>query len=124
LIRREFIALLGSTAASWPLGAWAQQKERVWRVAHVSPTGGTIISRKWANEFEQRLTELGHVIGRDIVLTTRAPEPKAAEQVIAELLPETDLVVIWTTYGSLIAKKLAHTSPSCSWLWPPRLKLV
>src|SRR5262245_14402580 len=54
---------------------------------------------------------VGYVIGREIVLTTRFTEPKEAEHVIAELLQETDLLVIWTTYGSLIAKKLAPTIP-------------
>jgi hypothetical protein len=30
--RREFIALVGGTAA-WPVGAWAQQGERVRQIA-------------------------------------------------------------------------------------------
>jgi hypothetical protein len=38
MTRRELIALLGTTAVSWPVGASAQQAERVRRVGVLMPT--------------------------------------------------------------------------------------
>jgi putative ABC transport system substrate-binding protein len=70
--RRDLIALLGSTAAAWPLGARAQQPERVRRIgvltplAEVDPEGQVRISA-----FLKALQQLGWTDGSDLRIDYR-----------------------------------------------------
>ena len=65
--RREFITLVGSMAAAWPLAAWAQQPERMRRigvlmnVAAEHPEGRPAIAA-----FQQALQQLGWTDGRKL----------------------------------------------------------
>jgi putative ABC transport system substrate-binding protein len=63
--RREFIALLGSAAAAWPLTARAQVPPRLLRVGVPSTTPRTIY---YLVAFEQRLHELGYVEGQNLAV--------------------------------------------------------
>jgi putative tryptophan/tyrosine transport system substrate-binding protein len=70
--RRDLIALLGSTAATWPLGARAQQPERVRRIgvlmtpAEDDPEGQTRM-----RAFAQGLQQLGWIDGGNVRIDTR-----------------------------------------------------
>jgi putative ABC transport system substrate-binding protein len=69
--RREFITLLGGTAATWPLGAGAQQPAgRVYRVGYLA-----IASREQTlhniRAFEEGLRSLGYRIGENAVIEYR-----------------------------------------------------
>jgi putative tryptophan/tyrosine transport system substrate-binding protein len=69
--RREFITLIGG-AAAWPLGAVAQQGERVRRIGVLSnpgPDDAEMQTRTAA--FEQTLKELGWSPGRDLQIDYR-----------------------------------------------------
>ena len=69
--RRDFIALIGSAAASWPLPARAQQPERVRRIAVLhgtSPTGQNPASYA---AFLRGLGELGRTDGRNVRIEIR-----------------------------------------------------
>src|SRR5262249_6330815 len=65
--RRQFISLLGGAAAAWPLGARAQQPERLRRI-------GVLMNRAADNPegqdrlaaFHQGLQELGWNVGRNV----------------------------------------------------------
>jgi ABC-type uncharacterized transport system substrate-binding protein len=72
LRRREFIALLGGGAATWPLAARAQQVERVRRIgvlmafAESNPEGQASFAA-----FREELQKLGWTDGRNIRIDTR-----------------------------------------------------
>jgi putative tryptophan/tyrosine transport system substrate-binding protein len=61
--RREFIALLGGAAVSWPWGARAQQQPKMLRVGFVGmqPRESPLYSN-----FLKRMAELGYQEGRDL----------------------------------------------------------
>jgi putative ABC transport system substrate-binding protein len=64
--RREFIALLGSSAASWPLAARAQQPDRIRHIAVLMGAGDDPLGQSWIAGFQQRLAELGWLNGRNV----------------------------------------------------------
>ncbi|MFZ1089307.1 MAG: ABC transporter substrate-binding protein [Xanthobacteraceae bacterium] len=71
--RREFIALLGGAAAAWPLAARAQRPTSL----HIGIV--TIQSRTTPiyTAFDQRLRELGHIEGENLVTDYLNPEMQA-----------------------------------------------
>ncbi len=73
MTRREFIALLGMTAASWPLAAHAQQAERSIASDFVGQPGGL---PEAMDAFRRELRALGYVDGRTIIIVYRWAEGK------------------------------------------------
>jgi putative ABC transport system substrate-binding protein len=69
--RREFITLLGG-AAAWPLGARAQQGERVRRIGVLTNIAESDPeARARIAAFKQGLQELGWTEGRNLQIETR-----------------------------------------------------
>ena len=72
MTRRELIALLGTTAAVWPLGARAQQPERIRRIGVLSiPAPDDPEADARNRVLEKTLHELGWLIGRDLQIDYR-----------------------------------------------------
>jgi len=73
--RREFMTLVGSTAACWPLIAFAQQSERVRRIA-VLVGGGSdaddLDTQARIGAFEDGLKQLGWINGQNVRIDIRA----------------------------------------------------
>ena len=82
--RRDFITLLGGTAA-WPLAARAQERERVRRVAVLSQFPEAEARANTA-VFQQRLQELGWTEGRNIRFELRSgvSDPASRHRFAAE----------------------------------------
>jgi putative ABC transport system substrate-binding protein len=103
--RRQFITLLGGTAAAWPLAARAQQRERMRRIGVLLPAAANDPEfQARMRAFQQGLEESGWSIGRNIQLDMRWTTPDAAKirQQAAELValaPD----VIFATGGSVMA---------------------
>jgi putative tryptophan/tyrosine transport system substrate-binding protein len=114
MTRRDFITLLGSTAAAWPLAARAQQHERMRRI-------GVLVSTlaaddpEWqarSNAFVQGLQERGWSDGRNMRVEYRwglgDPERlrKSAEELVA-LEPD-----VFLAAGTGALASLQQSSPA------------
>ena len=89
LNRREFITLPGSAAMMLPLGARAQQGERVRRVGVLmSQTSATDTGRAALAAFLQGLQQLGWTVGRNLQIDVRwaAGDPDLYRRHAAELV--------------------------------------
>ena len=98
--RREFVALVGTAAAVWPLAARA---EPIPRVGYIEGTRGV----PWMSDFLSALGNLGYVEGKNITFfhrTFAAPTVKAMKDAITELEPNIDLLVVGGTIGGVAAK--------------------
>jgi putative ABC transport system substrate-binding protein len=108
--RRDFIALLGSAAASWPLTAHAQQPGRTWRIGLI----GHRYEKKGADALREAFRELGYVEGQNMFVEARFAEGKAERfQEFAEEMVrlKVDIIIVFTTPAALAAKKATTTIP-------------
>jgi putative tryptophan/tyrosine transport system substrate-binding protein len=111
--RREFIALLGGTAATWPLAARAQQPGKL-------PTTGFLGSATpatwsdWVSAFVRRLHELGWIEGRTVAIEYRWGEGR--NERFAEIAAEfvrlnVDVIVTAGTAPVIAAKRATSVIP-------------
>jgi putative tryptophan/tyrosine transport system substrate-binding protein len=105
--RREFITLLGGTAA-WPLAALAQQGERMRRVGVLmnGPATDAELQSHLA-AFVQGLRQLGWIEGKNLRLDIRWPPGDAAlaQTYAAQLIGLMPDVILAVTKGPIAAAK-------------------
>src|SRR5262249_35078129 len=75
--RRDFITLIGTTVAAWPIATRAQRKsgpsDIVRRIGYLAPSLSPEASRL-IDAFRQGLHDLGYVEGQNIVVELRSAE--------------------------------------------------
>jgi putative ABC transport system substrate-binding protein len=107
--RREFITLVGGTAAAWPLMARAQQS-KVPTIGFLgTPTASAWIP--WTAAFVQRLRELGWIEGRTIAIEYRWAEGRTERyaEIAAEFVQlKVDIIV--TGGNAAVAAKQASSA--------------
>jgi putative ABC transport system substrate-binding protein len=89
----------------------AEPAAKVWRIGQV--TLGTDPAAPIATALERQLAELGYEQGKTIMLTSRlvVPTPQAVEDAVRSLVPDVDLLVVWSTIGAVAAKRLVTGIP-------------
>jgi putative ABC transport system substrate-binding protein len=112
--RREFIALVGGSAAAWPLASRAQQPSgRVFRIGILGATSPGP-AEVMVNAFRDGMRESGYVEGQNLAIEYRAPGA-ASEQdrgVAADLMRGGyDIILAWTTPSVIAARRATSTVP-------------
>jgi ABC-type uncharacterized transport system substrate-binding protein len=113
--RRAFLTLLGGAAAAWPLGARAQQPDRMRRIGMLLPAAPDDAEyHSWVGAFLQGLAQSGWITGRNIRIETRWTkfDPEETRKYAAELValaPDVILATGNSTVGPLL--RLTRTVP-------------
>jgi putative ABC transport system substrate-binding protein len=112
--RREFITLLGATAAAWPLPAPAQQRKPNPRVGILWHAANAKQEEEYLVVLTKAFHELGYFEGKNIELDHRFPaEQPERFRALAQELAESkvDVIIAVTGLGAMEAKRATSTIP-------------
>ena len=109
--RRDFITLLGGTAAAWPFGADAQQSDRMRLIGVLMGLAESDHeAQSWVAAFREELRKLGWTEGRNIEIDTRwaTADVESMKRLAKELVAlQPDFILTSTTPAT--AAMLQHT---------------
>jgi len=112
--RREFIALLTSTAAAWPFASRAQQRKAMPRVGVLWHAANAEEEEEYLGALTKAFHELGYFEGRNIEMEHRFPaEQPERYRALAHELAESkvDVIVAVTGLSAREAKRATSTIP-------------
>jgi putative ABC transport system substrate-binding protein len=111
--RRDFITLLGGTAAVWPLSTRAQQSAKPPIIGYLSAASASSESQ-WTPVFVRRLHELGWIEGRTVEIEYRWVEghPERLSAFADELVRlKVSVIVTGSTLPTIAAKRATLVIP-------------
>jgi putative tryptophan/tyrosine transport system substrate-binding protein len=113
IFRRDFITLLGG-AVTWPLAGYAQQPNRMRRIAVLMGTATTELGKSYLATFMRRLEELGWVDGSNARIETRWWSGTIDEMrpIVAQLLATSpDVIMAFSNPAVALLKPTAGNIP-------------
>jgi putative tryptophan/tyrosine transport system substrate-binding protein len=113
--RREFMILLGTAAAAWPLAAGAQQPDRVRRVGVLMGIADDLEGQARIAVFRRALQALGWSEGRNIQFIYRwsGGDVAHARQFAKELLDlRSDVILTNSTPATVAVRDITRTTPT------------
>jgi putative ABC transport system substrate-binding protein len=115
LRRREFVAALGGAAASWPLAAQAQQRDRVRRIGVLTwGDENDPLSKTYVSAFTKALADSGWIDGRNVRMDLRmygdnTNRIRAVAQELVGLQP--DVILTGGTLATAALQQETRTIP-------------
>jgi putative ABC transport system substrate-binding protein len=112
--RREFIALAGGAAATWPVAVRAQQPGQTKRIAILVPVENAPVGQARIAALVQSLQQLGWAVGRNVQIDIRwgAGDPDRNRRNAAELVAlSPDVIVTQGSVGVALLLEATHVVP-------------
>jgi putative tryptophan/tyrosine transport system substrate-binding protein len=125
--RRQFIGIIASAAAAYPVGVYAQQPKKIWRIGMLETVAAALKTADY-EAFLAGMESLGYVEGRDFKIEYRSADghpdrfPKHAQELVGQSV---DLITTRGTPAAFAAKNATKTIPVVMgrsanpfWSWP------
>ncbi len=113
--RRNLVLALGAASLVAPLGTFAQQQGKVWRVGFLSPRRRPAsLDSDYYGAFPRRMSELGYVEGRNLIIEWRFADSvyERLPGMAAELVQlKVDVILALGPPGAIAAQKATTTIP-------------
>jgi ABC-type uncharacterized transport system substrate-binding protein len=111
--RRQFIGIIAGAAAAWPVGVYAQQPKKIWRIGMLETVAAALKTADY-EAFLAGMESLGYVEGRDFKIEYRSADghpdrfPKLAQELVSQSV---DLITTRGTPAAFAAKNSTKTIP-------------